>query len=269
MFTKKKLKKELKIFLQIYEKRPIEINKSGMRIEHCFALFCFLRKIKPKTIIESGIWKGQTTWLIRKTLSNTKIFAIDTDLNQRQIIFKDVTYLDKDITLYKWNKINKKTCLILFDDHVCFSKRIDFLLKNNFKHIVFDDNLPKNFISYYTPKMIYEEGQLIIRKYISYSNLKRFFLFLFNYFFLKKYNKSFTIKFNNSFVEIVNKDFLYKKNKLIFKKFKKKIKNYYEFPPLFKFNLKKRFSKVIDNFNFDIKNFTYIYKKPIFLKKIL
>ena len=26
----------------------------------------------------------------------------------------------------------------------------------NFKHIIFDDNLPNNYISYYTPKIIYE-----------------------------------------------------------------------------------------------------------------
>ena len=74
MFNKKFLIKELKPFLKIYNKRPIRDNFSGMKVEHCFALYCFLKKIKPKYVIESGIWKGQTTWLIKNTLNNVKLY---------------------------------------------------------------------------------------------------------------------------------------------------------------------------------------------------
>ena len=125
MFKNSFLLKELKIFLRIYKNKPINNNYSGMKIEHCFALYCFLKKIKPQFVIESGVWKGQTTWLIKKTLKKVKLFSIDTDLSKKEINFKDVTYLNKDITRYKWNKINKNKTLIIFDDHVCFSKRIN------------------------------------------------------------------------------------------------------------------------------------------------
>ena len=94
-------------------------------------------------------------------MPKVKLFSIDIDLSQREFIYKDVTYLSKDISFYTWKNINKKNCLIIFDDHVCFSKRISFLLKQKFKHIVFDDNLPNNFIGYYTPKMIVEKSTII------------------------------------------------------------------------------------------------------------
>ena len=45
MFNKSFLKKNLTYFLDIYKNRPIKNNQSGMKIDHCFALFCLLKKI--------------------------------------------------------------------------------------------------------------------------------------------------------------------------------------------------------------------------------
>ena len=92
MFNKSKLKHKFNSFLKIYNSRPIKDNSSGMRIEHCFAVYCLLKKIKPKNVIESGIWRGQTTWLIRNTLSKANIFSIDIDLSNRKVIYKNVNY---------------------------------------------------------------------------------------------------------------------------------------------------------------------------------
>ena len=100
---------------------------------------------------------------------------------------EDDEYLNKDITCYDWSKINKDKTLIVFDDHVCFSERIDFLIKNKFKHIILDDNLPNNFISYYTPKMIYEKQVLIKKQFIKYTNIKRLTGFLYDFLFLRKF----------------------------------------------------------------------------------
>ena len=267
MFKKKYLLNELKKFLDIYKKKPISNNFSGMKVEHCFALYLFLKKIKPKYVIESGIWKGQTTWLIKKTLKDVKLFSIDIDLSQKEVSYKDVKYLNKDITEYNWNKIDKNKTLIIFDDHVCFSKRIKFLLDNNFKHLIFDDNLPNNFISYYTPKMIYEKQILIKKQYIKYTNLKRLIVFLFNYYFFNKFKNGFVVTFFKKHIEII-----YPKNKNIeiladFKLLRKKIKKYYEFPPIISFNINKRFNKISEKFNINVNKLNYIVKKPITNKK--
>ena len=94
--SNKKLNLELKKFLQIYKNRPINDNKGGMKINHMFGLFVLLKKLKPKYIIESGVFKGQGTWLIEKTLPKSKIYSIDIDLNQREYISNKVIYLNKD-----------------------------------------------------------------------------------------------------------------------------------------------------------------------------
>jgi len=45
--------------------------------------------------------------------------------------------------------------------------------------------------------------------------------------------------------------------------FKRKTKIYYEFPPIIKFNIKKRFSKVNRQFNVKLDKFAYKVKDPI------
>ena len=262
MFNNNNLKKKFKSFLKLYRNRPIKNNSSGMRIEHCFAVYSLLKKIKPVNVIESGVWKGQTTWLIKNTLKKVNIFSIDLDMSNRKIIYDDVKYFDKDITTINWNKLNKNNTLIIFDDHVCFSKRINFLLKNKFKHIIFDDNLPNGFVSYYTPKIIYEKKILIKKRYIKYSNLKRFFEFILNYYFLGN-KKRIYIEFKKNFLKVIYPRYY---NSILlknFRKFRYKTQTYFEFPPLIKFNLNIRFKKLIKNFGENINPKDYKVKKPI------
>ena len=48
-----------------------------------------------------------------------------------------------------------------------------------------------------------------------------------------------------------------------FKSFKKNIKYYYEFPPIIKFNIKKRFNKINRKFKVNLDKVNYKVKKPI------
>ena len=262
MFNNNKLKKQFKSFLKIYNLRPIKDNSSGMRIDHCFAVYCLLKKIKPKNVIESGIWRGQTTWLIKKTLKDVNVFSIDIDLSNRKIIYEDVKYLDIDISKSNWKKLDKNATLIIFDDHVCFSKRINFLLKNNFKHIIFDDNLPNGFSPYYTPKIIFEKKILIKKRFVKYTNLKRFFEFLIKFYLLGN-KKKLKIKFQKNFLKITYPPQINSKLNKNFQQFIEKVENYFEFPPIIKFNLKKRFKKLIQHFGEKIYDQDYNVKRPI------
>ena len=262
MFSKSHLKNNFSDFLTFYKNRPIKNNQSGMKIDHCYALFTLLKKIKPKYVIESGIWKGQTTWLIKNVLKNSKIFSIDIDLSQRDLIYKNVKYLEKDITKYNWSKLDKNKTLIIFDDHVCFSERLNFIKKNKFKHIIFDDNLPNHHISYYTPKMIVGNQYLIKKEFIKYSNFFRL-IKLFIRFLKKDFKHNTKIKFFNRYIRIT---YPIKKNKNLkksFDSFRKRIQIYYEFPPITKFNYQKRFQKILNNFN-EVVPKNYKVKLPIF-----
>ena len=72
-----------------------------MHYPHMFATYYFLKKINPRFVVESGVHKGQSTWLIEKTLPNSEVLSIDIDLNQREYFskksrqFDPITYLSR------------------------------------------------------------------------------------------------------------------------------------------------------------------------------
>ena len=55
------IKNELDNFIQIYSERPIKKNDFGMKFPHMFACYFILKKINPEFVIESGVYKGQST----------------------------------------------------------------------------------------------------------------------------------------------------------------------------------------------------------------
>ena len=52
-------------------------NYGGMNAPDLFSFWFILEKYKPKIVIESGVWNGISTKLIRKTLPTSKIICLD------------------------------------------------------------------------------------------------------------------------------------------------------------------------------------------------
>ena len=170
-----KLNSELKKFLQIYKDRPINDNKGGMKINHMFGLFVLLKKLKPKYIIESGVFKGQGTWLIEKTLPKSKIYSIDIDLNQREYISNQVIYLNKDFKFFDRKIIPEKT-LAFFDDHTCSIDRIKQCKFINIKQIIFEDNYDIGDGDFNSLKYIFKKQNFIHNISVA-AHFKTLFLF--------------------------------------------------------------------------------------------
>jgi len=145
---------ELDNFVSLYEQRPIKDNKGGMLFAQMFFFYFILKKIKPEFVIESGIYKGQSTWLIENTLQDCEIFAIDIDLSQREYISKKANYSSKDFKFHDFSNISKNS-LVFFDDHI---NHIDRVLESkyfNIKYIVLEDNYPPGKGDFQTLKQIY------------------------------------------------------------------------------------------------------------------
>ena len=109
------IKSELPDFLKLYNNRPIYDNKGGMGAPHCFATYYMIKKLNKPFIIESGIWRGQSTWLIEKTCPNAKLLCIDPNLQYIKYKSNNATYTTKD-----WNTLdikNSEETLCFFDDH--------------------------------------------------------------------------------------------------------------------------------------------------------
>ena len=138
-WKKEDILEELEKFKIIYAQRPIKDNIHGMRFQHMFATYFILKKINPSFVIESGVFRGQSTWLIENTLPNSKILSIDVDLTQRVYISKKAEYSNIDFKDHDFSNLPEDT-LVFFDDHVNHYERLKQAKFFNIKKIILEDN---------------------------------------------------------------------------------------------------------------------------------
>jgi len=259
------VKHEIQKFIDLYKSRPIKNNKGGMLFPHMFAFYFILKKIKPKLIIESGVYRGQSTWLIEKTLPKSNIISIDTNLKSRVYISKNAHYSDQDFKFQNFSNIPKNT-LVFFDDHVSHLERIKEAHYFNIKHVVLEDNYKKNSkkCDFYTIKQAYEKSGFKHKvNFVSYlKTLFKFQNIILKKIFLKNYYADFELN------EINNRIRDRKINDVDYLNLKKIIKDYYEFPSIIDLKIQSKkflFKKKPKELNF-IKNELDYYNYITYIK---
>lgn len=140
-WTRSEIVDSLDEFESIYADRPIKDNFGGMKAPHMFAVWFMVKHLSPDLIVESGIWKGQSTWLLEKACPKAKLVSIDLNLGSREYISDRAVYSDKDFIEQDWTEVTDRS-LVFFDDHQNAYKRLQQCDWFGFKHIIFEDNYP-------------------------------------------------------------------------------------------------------------------------------
>lgn len=146
-------------FMELYESRPVVNNAGGMSSTHLFWTWYVAKKIHPENIIESGVFKGQGTWIFRQACPNANIFSIDPFLDQRKYIDKETMYFTEDFSMIEWEKYLRndsfENTLVFFDDHQNAYMRMQQLKWQGFFHAMFEDNYPVKQGDCYSLKKIF------------------------------------------------------------------------------------------------------------------
>jgi hypothetical protein len=137
----------------------------GMTLPHIFATWSIINKIKPRMVIESGIWKGMSTYIIASALdSGSRVVSLDPKGTKHKFDrvdqiyltgpdFKDFTNLPEyifyegtsiaDQNIAGRNRIPSDQIVVFIDDHQSAIKRIwQGLAKYNIKRYIIEDNYP-------------------------------------------------------------------------------------------------------------------------------
>ncbi|KAL3840874.1 hypothetical protein ACJIZ3_025465 [Penstemon smallii] len=173
-WTSKDLLKGLEEFVPIYETRPIKNNMYGMGFDHSFGLWFITRWLKPDLMIESGAFKGHSTWVLRQAMPDTPIVSI-TPRHPEKYLKKGPAYVDGNCTYFAgkdfvdfgsmdWGRVMRKYgmkdlsgVLVFFDDHQNELKRLKQALKAGFKHLVFEDNYDTGTGDHYSFRQICDQ----------------------------------------------------------------------------------------------------------------
>lgn len=158
-WSEEEMKAAIPEFLKLYAAKPLKNNDGGMNAPHMFATWFMLRKLNPSVVIESGVWKGQGTWLIEQTLPQAKIYSIDINLAKREYVSPRVTYYSDDFSTIDWSMISdKKDVVLFFDDHQNELERIKQGAAFGFEHFIFEDNYPAKQGDCYSLKKAFQEA---------------------------------------------------------------------------------------------------------------
>lgn len=136
------IKNTFEEFAEIYANKPINDNQGGMKAPHAFATYFMLKSLKPRVIIESGVWKGQGTWLIEKACPNAHLVSLDIDFSN--LIYKspNAEYVEQDFSYLDVETIEKDHTICFFDDHQNALLRLQQMKWKGLKKAIFEDNYP-------------------------------------------------------------------------------------------------------------------------------
>lgn len=146
------IKSALPEFLLLYEKRPFKQNDGGMGAPHLFATWLLTKTIQPTHIIESGVFRGQGTWMLNQAAPDAKFTCIDPDQDRIEFKLEGATYSNVDFSQHNWGDFPKDNTLCFFDDHQDSIKRMRLLKSLGFKHAIYEDNYPLCEGDCYSPK---------------------------------------------------------------------------------------------------------------------
>jgi hypothetical protein len=150
----------LREFGAVMRSQPFQ-NREGLRGVSAFALYWFLRQLTPTLVLEVGVWKGFSTWIIEQAvpeaavLSFDPIFLFDRYLKSRRVGKRyrspRVTYSAQDFSCAPIAEAvaGHAQPVVFFDDHQNKLPRLLQCRAAGIKHAIFDDNT-REFLSHRT-----------------------------------------------------------------------------------------------------------------------
>ncbi|RZD41515.1 MAG: hypothetical protein CXT73_04830, partial [Methanobacteriota archaeon] len=124
-------------------------NDGGMKSPDMFTMYVMLKELQPEVVIESGVWKGQGTKIIREAVGeDCKIICLEPrtlygwqdDGNTEYYLGEDFVDFEKlNLSEYKSEK-----SVAIFDDHINAEKRLFQCKLKYINYVIFNDNYPKN-----------------------------------------------------------------------------------------------------------------------------
>lgn len=136
-------------FLVLYSERPFKENIGGSGFHNAFWLFITARTLNPELIVESGVWRGHTTWLLEQACPSADVIGFDINLSRLEYKNGNARFYEHDWSAFQFEDIDCERSLVFFDCHVNHARRTIEASRRGFRHLIFDDNPPAHLLYAY------------------------------------------------------------------------------------------------------------------------
>jgi hypothetical protein len=130
-------------FLQRIKSCPVQQTAGGGGVTTAAILWCIARSIDPTRIIESGVFRGFTTWVLEDACPQAERYSCDISFDEVRWSSSTAVYHAKDwsqVDALKQSVAGKS--LAFFDDHVSQLRRVREATERGIRYLVFDDCFP-------------------------------------------------------------------------------------------------------------------------------
>jgi hypothetical protein len=129
-------------FQRIYLDAPVTLNNYGVHFSTGLFLFLIARCRNPVLILESGVYKGLSTYFLSTACPRAVLYAFDPNLNELAFRSANATYHAMDWMSCDIVPGPVGSSLAFFDDHQCQARRVIQAYDRGFRHLIFDDSWP-------------------------------------------------------------------------------------------------------------------------------
>jgi hypothetical protein len=129
-------------FRDVFLRNPITKNLYGANFPSGVNLFLMARCLDPDLIVESGVYKGQTSYFLAAACPRAKVHAFDPNLQELSYRTPGVTYHQKDwmSEAVRCDPAGRGLCF--FDDHQNQALRVIQAHQRGFRYVIVDDSWP-------------------------------------------------------------------------------------------------------------------------------
>ena len=129
-------------FRSILARCPVRQTEGGSGFATAMLLWTLVKMLKPACIVESGVFRGFSSWVLAHAAHTARQFAFDVSFSQLRYRTEGVQYYEHDWMEHEFELSSSELGLAFFDDHVDQWLRIRQAAQRGFRYCLFDDNLP-------------------------------------------------------------------------------------------------------------------------------
>ncbi len=129
-------------FFKMYSNRELTENTHGSGFHNAFWLYYIARFLNPDLIVESGVWKGHTSWLLAQACPQADQYGFDINLEHLEYLDIPFQMFQQDWGTFQFPDFDPDRAVIFFDCHINHAQRIIEAKAKGFRHLLFDDNPP-------------------------------------------------------------------------------------------------------------------------------
>ncbi|MGU3536666.1 hypothetical protein [Methylobacterium sp. A54F] len=130
----------VRAFWELIPGAPVRQRRGGSGFNGALQVYVILRAWQPRQVVESGVFRGLTTWVIRQACPQAALFCHDPDLSGLQYRDPAARYATGDWSEADWSGLDPAGAVAFFDDHVSQGRRVVEARARGITRLLFDDD---------------------------------------------------------------------------------------------------------------------------------